>query len=139
MPTIQQFYQDAMKKSTSFFAGSEFYRLRKEYAMSAFMLHQAAEQTLRAILKIGTGYNSCTHNLNRLLKYASMVSYELPDVFAHRRDKDQQLLNLLQKAYSDARYGTDYTVTLEQLITLTEKVNRILQILTGYNKSICNK
>ena len=132
LQAIHQFGQDATKKAVAFFSGAEFFRLTNQYPLSAFMLHQATEQSLRSILKMGTGYHGCTHNLQRLLKYSAMVSYELPDVFVRKHEKDEQLLKLLQKAYSDARYGSDYKITIEQLNGLTEKVNRIVQLLTRY-------
>ena len=124
----QEYYQTAIKRASAFLAGADLFTLRKEYPMAAFMLHQAAEQALQSLLKIGTGYHSYTHSLERLVRYAGMVSYELHDVFVSSREKDCQLLKLLQKAYSDTRYGTDYKITAEQLNGLTEKVDRILKI-----------
>ena len=129
--TNQECYQATVKRASAFLAGAELFTLRKEYPIAAFMLHQAAEQALQSLLKMGTGYHSYTHNLERLLRYAGMVSYELTDVFVSSREKDCHLLKLLQKAYSDTRYGTDYKITVEQLNALTEKVNRILQLLTS--------
>ena len=124
----QECYQAAVKRANAFLAGAQLFTLRKEYPMATFMLHQAAEQSLQSLLKIGTGYHSYTHNLERLLRYGGMVSYELPDVFVSSQEKDCQLLKLLQKAHSDTRYGTDYKITAEQLNGLTEKVNQILKI-----------
>lgn len=42
--------------------------------MAAFMLHQAAEQALLTIFKKATGWHVNTHNIDKLLRYCSMVN-----------------------------------------------------------------
>lgn len=44
-------YIDRLTKAKEFLAGSELFRVRKQYAMAAFMSHQSAEQALRTLLK----------------------------------------------------------------------------------------
>lgn len=52
--------EDGLTKAKEFLAGAELYRVRKQHKMAAFMLHQSAEQALRTVLKMGTGYHANT-------------------------------------------------------------------------------
>ena len=125
---------EGLTKAKEFLAGSELYRIRKQHAMAAFMLHQSAEQALRTLLKVGTGYHANTHSIDRLLRYAGLVSYQLPDIFPQKTEEDKRLFNLLQKAYIDTRYKEDYKISNDDLLQLTEKISHIHEILEQTGK-----
>jgi HEPN domain-containing protein len=129
-----RFYKNGMIKSAEFLTGSELFRIRKQYAISAFMLHQSAEQALYTLIKIGTGYEANTHNLERLLRYAGLVSYQIPDIFPRKTDREKQLFLLLQRAYVDSRYKSEYKICIEDLLYLTDKIRHIHEILSGYRQ-----
>ncbi len=132
---IERQYRSGLDKAREFLAGAELFRIRKQMKLSAFMLHQSAEQALHTLLITGTGFHYCTHNIDRLIRYAGMVSYQLHDVFPKKTDNDKRLFNLLQKAYIDSRYRQDYTIHLHDLVALTEKVKLIHDILEESGKS----
>ncbi len=121
-------WRAGLEKAEEFLTGSELYRLRKQYTLAAFMLHQSAEQALRILLDRGTGYYANTHSIERLLLYASLVSYQLPDLFPRHTERDKRLFTLLQKAYIDTRYK-EYKINEEELVCLTGKVKRIHEIV----------
>lgn len=129
-------WEDGLSKAKEFLAGAELYRVRKQHKMAAFMLHQSAEQALRTLLKVGTGYHANTHSIDRLLRYGSLVTYQLPQLFPRQTEQEKRLFNLLQKAYIDTRYKEDYKITDEELLTLTEKIRRIHEILSEAGKAI---
>lgn len=131
-----QEYTTAIKLATEFMAGAELYKLRGVYKMAVFMLHQAVEQALRALLLAGTGYYANLHNIERLLRYASLVSYQLPDIFNKALPTDKQLLCLLQKAYIGARYEKDFTVRERELEVLFKKVGKVVEIGEEYLKPL---
>lgn len=133
--TIQKNYSEGLNKSQEFLAGAELYRIRKQNKMAAFMLHQSTEQALHTLLKIGTGFHCCTHNIERLLRYGSMVSYRLPDVFPRKTENEKRLFSLLQKAYIDTRYNENYAITNTDLNLLIEKVGQIQELLICYFKT----
>lgn len=133
--SIQKFLKTGLTKAKEFLAGSELFRIRKQYAMAAFMLHQSAEQALRTLLKVGTGYHANTHSIDRLLRYAGLVSYQLPGIFPQNSEEDKRLFRLLQKAYTDTRYKEDYQICNDDLICLTEKVICIHEILSEAGKA----
>lgn len=128
--------EEGLTKAKEFLAGAELYRVRKQHKMAAFMLHQSAEQALRTLLKTGTGYHANTHSLDRLLRYGSLVSYQLPQLFPRQTDQEKRLFNLLQKAYIDTRYKEDYKITDDELLTLTERVRQIHEILSEAGNAI---
>lgn len=132
-------YRDGLIKSQEFLAGSELFTLRKQYRLAAFMLHQAAEQTLGTLIKIGTGYHYCTHNIERLTRYAGLVSYRIQDVFPKKTDKEKRLFTILQKAYIDSRYSEDYTLAVTDLTELSERVRILQDILVESGKTIFSK
>lgn len=128
-------WQEGLSKAKEFLAGAELYRVRKQHKMAAFMLHQSAEQALRALLKAGTGYHANTHSIDRLLRYGSLVAHQLPEIFPRQTEQDKRLFNLLQKAYIDTRYKEDYKITDEELLTLTGKIRRVHEILSDAGKA----
>ena len=124
-----EIYNQGLNKVTEFLAGADLFRIREQNKMAAFMLHQAAEQGLHTILKITTGLYLNTHNLDKLIRYCSMVSYKLPDIFSVDNEKNERLFKLLQRAYIDSRYNEDYKIGTGDLITLTRRVTDLLDIL----------
>jgi HEPN domain-containing protein len=122
-------YSDGLMKAKEFLAGSELFRIRKQHAMAAFMLHQSAEQALRTLLKTGTGYHANTHSLDRLIRYASLVFHQLQDIFQQKTDEEKRLFSLLQKAYIDTRYKEDYKISNDDLVYLSEKIRCLHEIL----------
>jgi len=97
-----------LPNAQEFLAGADLYRIREQNKMSAFMLHQAAEHALLTLLKLTTGLHVNTHNLDKLIRSCSMVSYKLPEVFNRNNEQNERLFQLLQKAYIDTRYKDSY-------------------------------
>lgn len=114
---------------TEFIAGAELFLLRKQNTMAMFMLHQAVEQSLRLLFKKGTGLHINTHNIDKLLRYCSMVSYKIPDIFPRNNERNERLFSLLQKAYIHARYKNDFRVKAADVLIIIERVKTIQQLL----------
>ncbi len=72
---------------------------RKQTKLAAFMLHQAAGQCLHALFEINSEMYLNTHSIEKLLRYACMACYHLPEIFPRNNDKEEKLFQLLQKAY----------------------------------------
>jgi HEPN domain-containing protein len=135
---LEKYYRQALNRSLEFMAGADLFRVRNQNTMAAFMLHQAAEQALRALLKIGTGFHCHTHNIERLIRYAGMVSYRLPYVFPNKTEREKRVFNLLKRAYTETRYKEDYSITGAELLLLADKVKMIQGILSDTAKSLFN-
>ncbi|MGI8581196.1 MAG: HEPN domain-containing protein [Chitinophagaceae bacterium] len=73
--------KQGINKATEFLVGADFFRIRGQNKMAAYMLHQATEHALHTILKIKICLYLNTHNLDKLIRYCSMVSYTIGDIF----------------------------------------------------------
>lgn len=132
--TIERQYRVGFSKAQEFLVGADLYGIRKQYSLALLMLHQAAEQALGTIIKIGMSYYCCSHNIERLLRYASWVNGKVHEVFPMHTDSEKRLFTLLQKAYIDSRYEDDYTVKYQDLLLLIERVKLLIAILEEWGK-----
>ena len=102
-----------------------------------FDLHQATQHTCMALLRVFTGYRSTTHNLSRLLALIENFSFVPSTIFPCSTDQETALFNLLNKAYSDARYKEDYSVPTETANLLKKRVKQLLLVAEKlYDKKI---
>jgi uncharacterized protein len=116
-------FRQMLEKAKGFLLGSSIYKAALEYQLGAFMLHQAAEQTLNAFLCPLMGLRLQTHNLQKLLLYTRRLSEALYyAVFPRNSGPEIQLFQLLQKAYIYGRYKNNFQVSQDNLETLTDRV-----------------
>jgi len=107
----------------------------RKYKVAAFLLHQAAEHSYKAILLVFTEYNPNEHYLMMLGHMAEKHARALRNIFPRKTEEQEELFNLLDYAYIGARYDPDYKITKEQLEYLATRVKK-LQKLT---KTVCRK
>lgn len=101
---------------------------RNSLKNAAFYLHQAAERTYNAAILVFTGYKPRTHNLGKLIRLCRDFSPELARVFPNSNDEETRLFNLLKRAYIDARYKKEYTITAEEVVVLLARVKQLQAI-----------
>jgi HEPN domain-containing protein/predicted nucleotidyltransferase len=101
--------------------------------IAAFQLHQAVERYYGAIQLVFTGYKPKTHDIEILGKLAKALDMEFGKVFPRGDMNERRRFTLLKKAYVDARYNMDYTISKEDLAYLSERV----QVLRGLTEQIC--
>lgn len=93
---------------------------------TAFMLHQAVELTYRITLQTLNGYDKNTHEIRILKKHARRCAPQLNIIFPDDTPEEKSLLDLLEMSYYDARYKEDYSITKEEVSTLSERVKLLL-------------
>jgi HEPN domain-containing protein len=125
----RKFVDQGMIRAEAFLSGAELFRVQQYNSMAAFMLHQSMEHTLHTLIKAVTGYHAVTHNIDRLLNYASFISPEPVAIFPRETAEDKRVFTLLQKAYSDARYDDQYKISSQDLLIITEKLRRLHALL----------
>ena len=118
-------------RSAEFLKGADQYYLRRQFRLAAFLLHQAAEQAYIAISWRATGFRPMVHHLEKLHRYALPFSSALASVFPQNSEREQYLFRLLQRAYIDTRYASDYSVRGAELLKLTGRVQRLQGIAEG--------
>lgn len=136
---LEKQYREGFTKGQEFLAGADLFRIRKQWKLAMFMLHQATEQVLSTVIKMGMGYYCCTHNIERLLRYASWVYVPINAPFPRTTVSEKRLFTLLQKAYIDSRYHEDYSVDYKDVLALTEKVGSLLDMLALLGKQLQQK
>lgn len=107
---------------TELMAGAELYLLRKQYGLSAFLLHQAAEHAYAILLKTVTGYQPRPHDLDKLARLCQGFSPKLANLFGNN------LFQLLQKAHVNGRYRDDFAIDEKELQVLIERVKQLQAI-----------
>lgn len=108
--------------SEQFLAGAEFYKSMGNRTLAAFMLHQVVEHACIALIFRHLGYRATTHNLNHLLGLTKCISLTLCESLQRATSTGPELFKLLEKAYGDARYKQDFTVSLNHLEILYDRV-----------------
>lgn len=104
-----------------------------------FNLHQSAQHTCMALLRSITGYRSTTHNLSRLLALIENFTMVPTTVFPCFTTEETELFNLLNKAYSEARYKESYTVPLEVAKVLKGRVKELMTVTEdAYRKRLAS-
>jgi HEPN domain-containing protein len=119
-------FNDAFSNAKSFLDGAEYFVTTDRYKQAAFLLHQATEHALRALLSSLTALTAYGHNLKSLIRYSSFCAPDLDTVFPKNTDKEKELFNLLNTAYVYTRYSPNYEIDLEQVSLLLDRVNTIL-------------
>lgn len=122
-------YTKGLNLVQEFLAGADLYRIRQQNKMAAFMLHQAAEFALHAILKISIGLCVNSHNLDKLIRYCSLANINVTKVFNRHIENEIRLLHLLQRAYIETRYKETYCINTPDLLEITSKIRLLQEIL----------
>lgn len=96
---------------------------------AAFELHQATERLYGTILLVFTRYKPSTHDIEKLGQRVSSIEPRILTIFPRSTDEEKEKFKLLRKAYVDARYKPSYSITIDQLNWLAERIQE-LQALT---------
>lgn len=135
-------YESEEEKIKAFVNGADFYLEKENYGQSAFMLHQAIELNYRAIEQFITGKSKITHSIKAHQKYLYPYCTELSSIFLTDRQRDIQLLKLLDDAYLAVRYENSYQINKLDLSALRVKASEVKlaafktyqQLLTRFQK-----
>ncbi len=98
---------------------------RGEFKLGAFYLHQATESFYNTILLVFSGYKGKDHNIENLGSLASNYSDELLKIFPRDTKELDDRFILLKEAYIRARYDKTYKITEEELLYLTQRVEKL--------------
>jgi HEPN domain-containing protein len=109
----------------SFLDGARYYATTEQVKTAAFMLHQATEHALRALLFSVTAYNSYNHNLDNLLRHCNYCAPELNKIFPRDTDKEKEIFHLLNSAYVHTRYKSGYEISIDDLMLLLDRVDHL--------------
>lgn len=117
----------SFQHANAFLTGANLFIESADYDLAAFLLHQATEHACLSFLLQHTGLRTGTHNIDKLLRYSTMINNVLINIFPRATAEDIELFRLLQKAYIHSRYKDGYTVSEEQIRILAERVKKLIR------------
>ncbi|MCD8739690.1 HEPN domain-containing protein [Mucilaginibacter roseus] len=109
------------------------------YGLSLFLMHQAVESALSAIIWINLGYRLSIHNLERMLRLTLMFTDDLRGIFEIGPGKDAGLFDLLQSSYTSARYKDDFNADSEMVKALSDMVCKLFITAEGFYTQAMDK
>ncbi len=129
----QKDFDGWFESANGFFKTFEFNFNEKDFKIAAFQLHQATERYYGTIQLVFTGYKPKTHDIAVLGRLAKALDIEFGKVFTQATVEERRRFTLLRKAYVEARYNMDYTISKADLDYLSERV----QLLKKLTEQIC--
>ncbi|MDD5598532.1 MAG: HEPN domain-containing protein, partial [Victivallaceae bacterium] len=102
---------------------------KKRYKKAAFELHQAMKRFYKAAILTHTGYIPRTHDIEKLGQVIARDYPEFLKIFPQKTQKEQDLFKKLKKAYVDARYKKDYSITKDELVRLAKRVEKLRDLV----------
>lgn len=116
-------------------AGAKFYGERKNNKLAAFTLHQATERAYACYLLTTTFYFPRSHNIKFLRSLAEDKEPRLVEAWPRATKIDRRRFELLKRAYVEARYSPNYSISVEDLDALFTSVKRLRDIVS----ELCEK
>ena len=96
---------------------------------AAFTLHQAAERAYMCFLLVRTHYVPRSHNLKFLRSLAEDKEPRLIDGWPRATKLDRRRFELAKRAYVEARYSTNYKISLDDLMAIAVAVRGLRNIV----------
>ncbi|WP_239025731.1 HEPN domain-containing protein [Sphingomonas paeninsulae] len=90
---------------------------------AAFNLHQAAETAYICFLLVRTHYVPRSHNIKFLCSLAEDKEPRLIDSWPRATKLDRRRFELAKRAYVEARYSTNYEISSDDLLAITDAVH----------------
>ena len=126
----EEYYDDKFSDGLDFFKGANFYYQEENYHMTAFMLHQATESFLKTIPLVYILYGYKEHDLQFLIEKCKPYTLELAKVFPCDTNEEKRLIDLLRRAYLEARYNKkNFIVTKADIDALVPKIEQLCGIV----------
>ncbi len=121
---FEYWFEEAIRRCKVFrFCFEETY-----YRNAAFELHQATENFFSAVLLVFTDYKAKEHNLEKLYRQIINLHKSFITVFPQNTEEEKKRFTLLNQAYIGSRYKKDYKITPEQLLWLSERIQKLQKL-----------
>ncbi len=102
---------------------------KPDYILAAFNLHQATEAYYTAYLLVFTGYKGKSHDIEELGTQIAKLHPEFKTVFPMDSKFTTETFHKLKRAYVDARYKKNYSITKEELEYLSARVGVLKEMV----------
>jgi len=134
-----RYFDAEMQKIKAFIKAADELIIDKQYGIAAFNLHQSFELSFRFIEQMCLGKNKITHSIISHIKYCEPFFHNLRPFSGTQHMENNELLLLLEHAYSVARYGDEYQITEKQTHHIRSELERFLkEVEILYKKHLNN-
>lgn len=116
--TFNRYFQ----KAQDFYSSAVMLRREGASPLIMFMLHQSVECIYRGTLQSFYGYDKKTHEIRVLIKQVRHHSRQLNNALTDSLPENKRLIQLLDKAYIDARYEKEYNIEENDQEMIFDKV-----------------
>lgn len=122
-------------QAKEFLSGARFYHQEGSHRSALFLLHQSAESALIGLFRVLMGFRLTSHNLNKMIRLSQLFTDELRAVFHLDTEEGRQTFHLLQGAYTEARYKSDYQADAAITSELIGRVEALLGMVERISTS----
>jgi uncharacterized protein len=129
----QAYFEQWFPNAVEFELGAEFYSERSNLKLAAFSLHQATERLYHCALLVFALYSPKSHRLRVLRSAAERLVPRLVDAWPRDTKLARRSFDQLDRAYVEARYSPNFSITVEELQWLSERI-KVLETLV---KVVC--
>lgn len=120
------------EKILGFKKGADLFLEEKNYGHAAFMLHQTIEHSFLAAEYFLMGKTFTGHLISDHQTFMGNVHKEFENIFPRENETNTNLLNKLNRAYSDSRYTFNYQIKIEQILEINKRAEVLIQLLKAY-------
>lgn len=120
-------FKEDMSRMKAFKKGFHYFREQKRLPQSAFMAHQTFEQGYRILEQFVCGRIKICHSIKNHQTYVLKSLNKLEGAFQIESDLDSKLLDLLEDAYSSARYTNNYNIGKHDIEQLSQKLGQFIK------------
>lgn len=111
------------ERINSFTEGIKFYRKRKEWSGAAFLIHQKLEWLYRCLETFAMGKPLVCHKIKSHLTYAHPFIHGAGPIINTERRDELQLLEVIDRAYTESRYHSAFDITKREVKILHERAD----------------
>lgn len=123
----QNYYNHWFDRTQSFWNCYEFCFNNNDLKGAAFNLNQATESSYKTILLVFTSYCPHEHHLSLLESMASSHVKNIKQIFPRETTKQHEQFDLLNYAYIGARYDQNYSISIEDLEYLSQRIEQLIK------------
>src|SRR5690606_11369033 len=127
MKRASRYYNSEMAKVNAFANTADILIKEGDYAIATFNMHQAFELSFRFIEQMCIGRSMVTHSIISHMNYCKHYFPSLQPFIESSELKNNELLLLLEHAYSVARYGNEFEITKVQTKTIQSQMKEFIQ------------
>ncbi|AEM70803.1 MAG: HEPN domain-containing protein [Allomuricauda sp.] len=127
MKRASRYHKSELAKVNAFANTADILIKEGDYAIATFNMHQVFELSFRFIEQMCIGRSMVTHSIISHINYCKQFFPTLQPFLETSELKSNELLLLLEHAYSVARYGNEFEITKIQTKIIQSKMNDFIQ------------